>query len=215
MKKTGDGRTINPSGGAGFTLMEVMVAIGILAISLVAIFNVQGSSIMAANRVKNATVAILLARSKMVDIERELIEEGFSDFAENMEGDFEEEGWPDFKWVAEISKVKFPIPSNMPGSSEGNNTYASMMSGYSSMLTDMIGNALRECNLTVTWGGEDEFDNVKISTHFIELGRAGQLEAPTSGVGSLQNKANSLTTATSKSNSLTTSTKSTSGITTK
>ncbi len=162
-------------GQNGFTLFEVMVAMGILAISLVAIFNVQGSSILAASRSKFITAASLLARSKLVDIEQELTETGFSDFAEEMEGDFSEEGWPEFSWHAQISKVKIPVPGSMPG--EENNAYASMMQGYASMMTDMISNALRECNLTVFWGDRNNMQELTISTHFIEFGRSNMLEA--------------------------------------
>jgi len=166
--------------------MEVMVAIGILAVSLVAIFNVQGSSIAIASRVKFLTAATLLARSKVVDIEQQLMEEGFSDFAEEMNGDFSEEGWPQFRWYAKISKVKIPVPASMPGDDENTNAYAGMMQGYASMITDLISNALRECNLTVEWGEGDNTEKVALSTHFIEFGRAAMLETPVGAAGGLE-----------------------------
>lgn len=174
---------------AGFTLLEVMVAIGILAVSLVAIFNVQASSILAASKVKFVTAATLLARSKMVDIEQELMEEGFSEFAESIEGDFSEEGWPDFRYSAIISKVEMPVPGAIPGQED--NVYASMMQGYSSMITDLISNSLRECIVHVYWGEGDDTEEVTLSTHFIELGRAQMLETTIggpSGVGDVNNQ---------------------------
>ena len=106
------------SNRSGFTLLEVVVAIGILAISLVAIFEMQGGNIETAMRTRDITVATLLARSKMIDIERELFEEGFGDFEESMSGTFEEEGWPEFSWEAEITKVEMPIPDSFPGADE-------------------------------------------------------------------------------------------------
>jgi general secretion pathway protein I len=170
---------------AGFTLMEVMVAIGILAISLTAIFSIQASSIQAAGRLKYITVATLLAQSKMIDIEKELTEEGFSDFAEELEGDFEEEGWPDMRWRATISKVIIPMPTGVPGQDAGENTnaYASMMSGYATMITDLISNALRECIVTVEWEEGMATYSIDLATHFIEIGRAASLEATVGGAG--------------------------------
>lgn len=159
----------------GFTLLEVMIAIGILSISLVAIFDVQATSIQSAGRVKFLTAATLLARSKMVDIEQELTEKGFSDFEEQLDGNFEEEGWPRFRWTAVVSKVKIPLPGSMPG--EEDNPYAGMMSGYASLITDLISNALRECIVTVEWDEGGETQQVALATHFIEIGRANMLES--------------------------------------
>lgn len=185
MKKTPGSRPSRRSPG-GFTLMEVMIAIGILAISLTAIFSVQASSIQTAGRLKHYTVATLLAQSKMVDIEQELMREGFSDFAEEMNGDFSEEGWPEISWRASITKVRIPVPPAMPsGDGEGTNAYASMMSGYASMITDMIANALRECIVTVEWYEGRERQELSLATHFIEVGRASMLQAPIGGAGAL------------------------------
>ncbi len=171
----------------GFTLMEVMVAISILAISLVSLLSVQGGSIALAGRTKYLTVATLLARSKMVDVEMELFKEGFSEFGEEMEGDFSEEGWPQFKWHADITKVKIPLPSSMPTTGEDGqqNAYAGMMSGYASFITDMISNALRECTLEIMWMEGKEEQSFTVSTHFVEYARSMPTEVPVGGVGSL------------------------------
>ena len=62
---------------AGFTLLEVVIALGILAMSLTVLLESQASSVNSASRSRDLTVASLLARSKMVDIEAMLIEDGF------------------------------------------------------------------------------------------------------------------------------------------
>jgi len=187
-------RNFNTGNAGGFSLMEVMVAIGILAISLVALLDVQGGSINLASRTKGITIATLLARSKMIDIERDLFKEGFSDFTEEMEGDFSEEGWPDYRWSASLTKVKIPMPSGgigdtgsndgsgtSSGSTTGSNPYAGMMSGYTSFITDMISNALRECILTVSWGDGRDDQTFTVSTHFVEYSRSMPTEVPADG----------------------------------
>lgn len=194
MNSPSNHKTQKPSRGQrrrGFTLIEVMVAIGVLAICFTAIFNVQASSIQAASRTKYITAATLLAHSKMVDIEQQLNVEGFSEFAEDMEGTFEEEGWPEFRWRAKILKVRIPIPSNMPGESDSNsdsssenstnNVYASMISGYSTMISDIISGALREVNLVVEWDEGADRRELSLSTHFADLARASQLQTTNSG----------------------------------
>lgn len=87
----------------GFTLLEVMVGLAILAVSLVAILGINGGTVRSHAYAKRLTIATMLARSKMADIETHFFHEGFtSQFDQTMSGDFSEEGWSDFKWKAEI-----------------------------------------------------------------------------------------------------------------
>jgi len=60
----------------GFTLIEVMVAIAILGIAMTAIFVSEAGAIKVAHRARKVTVATLLARCKMGEIEEELAREG-------------------------------------------------------------------------------------------------------------------------------------------
>lgn len=53
----------------GFTLIEVMFAIAILAIALVSVFQLQSQSISMSTDSRFMTTAALLAQSKMVEIE--------------------------------------------------------------------------------------------------------------------------------------------------
>lgn len=60
-----------------FTLLEVMVAIAILALGLTAIFSSQGQAIAVATRARQISVAANLARCKMFEVEEEMALEGF------------------------------------------------------------------------------------------------------------------------------------------
>jgi len=61
---------------AGFTLLEVMVAIAILALSLTAIFSSEAGAIKMAHRARKMGLATLLARCKMGEIEEQVAAEG-------------------------------------------------------------------------------------------------------------------------------------------
>lgn len=109
------GRALRAKGGAcclapplglrGFTLLEVMVALAILSISLVAIIGINGGAVSAHTYAKQVSVATLLARSKMSDLETQFNREGFtSEFDQTLDGDFSDEGWDNFRWEAEIVK---------------------------------------------------------------------------------------------------------------
>jgi len=86
----------------GFTLLEAVVAIGILALSLMAIFDLNAGAVAAHAYTKRLTVATLLARSKMTDLEQELYDKGFSADDDEQSGDFSDEGFASFKWRAKI-----------------------------------------------------------------------------------------------------------------
>lgn len=89
----------------GFTLLEVIIAMAILSISLVAIAGINSGAIDAHVFSKKLTIATLLARSKMSDLETQLLEEWpMDDSSEN--GNFEDEGFSEFSWKAEILRPK-------------------------------------------------------------------------------------------------------------
>ncbi len=60
----------------GFTLLEVLVAMAILALGLSSIFASQVGAVKTAHRARHYTVASFLARCKMGEIEELIVEEG-------------------------------------------------------------------------------------------------------------------------------------------
>lgn len=94
------------SRAAGFTLLETMIAMAILALSLMAIFNLNSGAVAMHAYGKKLTVASLLARSKMTDLEQDLYDKGFNNDDEEKSGDFSDEGWSSFKWRAKIIAPK-------------------------------------------------------------------------------------------------------------
>lgn len=88
----------------GFTLLEVMISLAILAISLVAISGLNGGAVAMEAYSRRATEATLLLRAKMSDVEEQLQKDGFSDFDDEKRGTFDDEGARGFAWRAEILK---------------------------------------------------------------------------------------------------------------
>lgn len=85
-----------------FTLLEVVVAMSILAVSLVAVLDINSNAVYSHVYAKKLTVATLLARSKMTDLEQKLYDEPLPADDDEDAGDFSSEGWPGFKWRAKI-----------------------------------------------------------------------------------------------------------------
>jgi general secretion pathway protein I len=85
----------------GFTLLEVMAAMSIIAIALIALLASQSQSISIASEAKFSTTAALLAQSKMAEIETRTEDELIYD-----SGDFGDD-FPDYSWEMEVQDVVF------------------------------------------------------------------------------------------------------------
>lgn len=84
---------------SGFTLLEVMIAVAIIAIVLVAVFGSQSQSLSLANDAKFSTTAALLAQRKIAEVEAESSLDLIS-----TSGDFGED-FPEYQWELNISDI--------------------------------------------------------------------------------------------------------------
>lgn len=103
-----------------FTLLEVIVAVGILGISLTAIFASESGALRTSARANHYHVATLLARCKMGEIEEQILREGFpavddSESDECCEG-AEVEGYT-CDWS--IQPIVLPVNTSLAGNQNG------------------------------------------------------------------------------------------------
>ena len=123
---------------SGFTLLEVMIALAVLGMSLSVLIRSQQLSVRAANRAKLMTVAVMLARYTMVEVEDKLFEDGFSDFDQTETGDYDEEGFKRYTYELKVDKVELPANvnaesfSSMLGGGSGDDSSGSSSSSGSS-----------------------------------------------------------------------------------
>jgi len=82
----------------GFTLIEVMVAGTILAISLIVIINLFSKSLQSNVDIRNYTIGLILAQSKMAEIKSGLETE--------LEGNFEN-GDVEYNWSINTKETQF------------------------------------------------------------------------------------------------------------
>jgi general secretion pathway protein I len=85
----------------GFTLLEVLISLSIIAIVLISCLRAQNQSIRLYHLSRDMTVATILARQKMGEIELA----GFPELGEE-EGDFEDT-FPGFTWRQRVSETPF------------------------------------------------------------------------------------------------------------
>ena len=83
----------------GFTLLEVMVAVALVAIALTTLLGSQSQSVSFANSAKFETMAALLAQSKMSEIAIQ-----GKDTLSSDSGNFGDD-YPGFAWEAKVSDI--------------------------------------------------------------------------------------------------------------
>jgi len=136
-------------GREGFTLLEVMVAVAIIAMALVAALGSQSQSVTLASEAKFATTAAFLAQWKMAEFETmksEDLSSDSGDFGDDFPGygwkaEVEDETIKDYQWKAEVgyvSKEEVKSPSEN----------------------------MKKIELTVFWADEDRFRYLLVYHHF-------------------------------------------------
>lgn len=89
-------------GKNGFTLLEVMVSLAIVAVVLVSLLISQSQSVSLQDEIKFNTTAVMLAQKKISEIELEETDKLNSD-----NGDFGED-FPDYSWEVIVQDLALP-----------------------------------------------------------------------------------------------------------
>lgn len=147
----------------GFTLLEIMVAMAILSISLVALLSFQGNTMITSGRAEKITEATMLARMRMGEIELELdkgLKKGEFPEEKTEEGEFEEP-FNNYKWKFSIKGVKLPAPVM---GDEG-----SVENLIGRQLTEEIAKTVREVKLEIIWSELGEEQSINVVTHIVKL----------------------------------------------
>jgi general secretion pathway protein I len=92
-----------------FTLLEVMVALAVLALALSAASDVVGGALRNHVRARQLEVATMLARGRLAEAEARYEEEGFRDSDQSEAGTFEDEGHPEVTWKLEVIRPQVEL----------------------------------------------------------------------------------------------------------
>lgn len=177
----------------GFTLVEVMIAMAILAGGLVLLLRSTASNIFSANRARMLTAATNLARAQMYDLEELLLEEGFQERDLALEGDFGDQGWPKITWKAEIIRIELPDMSTLAGMAGGEEgeggeaggggmlggitgqpgtaseaADAGIMGSYYGMISEVLSESIRKVDLTISYPVVNEIESFVVTCYFTD-----------------------------------------------
>jgi prepilin-type N-terminal cleavage/methylation domain-containing protein len=156
----------------GFTLIEVMISLGILAMGLAVLIKSTASNIASTEGAQMDGTATALAREQMYELEEKLQKEGFQDMDEHKDGDFSAEGWSSITWSYDIQAVQLPELGSIQtmagkavqekqagsGSGSGSQVYSTgpspnAMSGNPNDMSGVFGNSTLGGMLSMFGGG--------------------------------------------------------------
>lgn len=174
-----------------FSLLEVMVAIALLAVGTTVLLQVQTRSINLAQQAREMTIATMLARSKLLDCQADLSKKGFSigDYSE--EGNFGDEGYPGFYWECHGYKPEIPVAdtadvqqafsgtgteeAGQAAEQQGADLGMQFLAPVLSQLSSVLGDSIRELVVIVRWGKAGETDEMRVATHVIDKTAVNQV----------------------------------------
>lgn len=173
----------------GFTLLECMIALALIATALVIVIESQAFAINMEEKANRINTASMLASDIMVDLELRMMKEGFGELEVRETGTFNDQryadAYPAWRWEYEVEKVELEVP-NLPnlmsmvqGESEDGDAPPNELAALESMGIDLsffseyMGNFLREARVRICYpDGYDKFGEImenclEVSTHLV------------------------------------------------
>lgn len=155
----------------GFTLMEIMIAVAIMAGAVTSLLLAEGSAIRASARAEQLTEATLLVKKKMIELELDIEK----DLARNKAPDEKEDAgkfdapFDEYRWKQSIKKVEIP----MAGGGGGDEKQNAMVAGFVKRYLEALSKSMREVKVIVYWGDsdapEEEQMQTSLTTHIVTL----------------------------------------------
>ena len=169
---------------AGFTLLEVVIALAILAVSLFVLVDAQSTAVLMTIDANKTLTGTYLAQEKMAEAMLRLEYEGFREGDIDEEGDFSEIGQEDglgsdadfgdsfeeYRWAYAIREVDIQLgditsaadelesagfgPQTEEGQEQAEQRDLTDMGFQPDMISDMLKPYIREIRVLVWWGEE-------------------------------------------------------------
>lgn len=171
----------------GFSLLEIMIAMAILASGLLTLYLAHSNAVISSTTSEHIQFASMLAKQKltdyMLDLEKEMALGVFPEEKEE-DGVFEPP-FADYKWEIKIKQVKIPISGgsinsggdtgdsssgleDKPAQDPKQSQSLDINSKMAQFASEKISKALREIKIKITWEGGGE-EAVNITTHLANL----------------------------------------------
>ena len=163
---------------SGFTLIEVMIAIGILAIGMGAILVAENNSLDVTLRATRMTTVAMLAKNSLIEAERELEGKTFLEVRTDSSGKFDAP-FTEYTWTRKIKEITFPNLMGPQGSGASGADAGAAAGGVQKIdanvervvkvATNYLSKASREVNVTISWKEKGKDQSFSVSQYWVDL----------------------------------------------
>lgn len=157
---------------SGFTLLEVMIAIGILAIGIGTIIVGESNSIDTTMRAKRMTTVAMLAKNALIEAEREVSGKSFTEVKDEESGQFNTP-FEDYRWERKVKEIKFPDiamqGADDAASKEMIKTIDENALRVMKIATSYLSKSTREITVTIKWTEKKEEQKYSVSQYWVDL----------------------------------------------
>lgn len=179
-----------PDNEQGFSLLEILIAVVIFSFSVLTFYFSVGVSQRSSLEAEKTFQANLLGQQQLTQIRLDLeaeIERGVFPDEKEVQGNFEKP-FEKFKWSYTVKKVEIPLlqppeesgvtvgpPATPAAGSDGIPQppvpgLQGAATGLTQMISKKIGESVREIQLKISWGEEEEnLDSLTLVTHIVKL----------------------------------------------
>jgi prepilin-type N-terminal cleavage/methylation domain-containing protein len=175
----------------GFTLLEVLIALVILAGALTVLLGTQANHVQMGQAANEMSVAGMLGRQKMLEVESDLAADGFNEGEQSDRGNFRKEGFDYFEWEVTIEPVNIDESSQETlladanaslfgegdsgggGTFTGNAAFASYLPLVVGLIPEFInrlGERVRKVTLVLSWEGVYGKQTLTLEQYVNDLG---------------------------------------------
>lgn len=175
---------------SGFTFVEVMVAIVIFVVAVLAAVDLARGSVSATREAREISIATWLLQDKITELETRLELEGFDRACDQKkEGKFEAP-YEQYTWVSYCNEIDFKIAEAATALSgddkeEASTPEATQVDQFKKIIintaSDYIGKAIRELHVEVLWKQGKNPRKVNVTTHVARYDLPFQMNS--AGVG--------------------------------
>lgn len=155
--------------GNGFTLLETLLAVVILASALLLLTNSWNSSYLRLRKTQNQFEVAALLERKMTEIEIEYRGKSVDEISEEKSGDFGKE-YPQYEWRMESKKLEIPdISATMAAQDGGANP---LLQSVIKQLTEGLSKSIKEVTVVViNKNAKPEPLEYSVTTYFIDYNK--------------------------------------------
>lgn len=149
----------------GFTLLEVMVAVVILAGAILVLGNSWSGSQNALRKARNATKISLLLQKKMTELELKYKDKPLAEIPEDDNGDFGSD-YKEYRWELKSKKLEIPDLTSALTAREGG--ASEMELTIVRQLTDLLETSVKEMRVSVIWKKNAKDYVYSLTTYMID-----------------------------------------------